>query len=448
MNNQTLSAALGLLPVTPEPPLMHRWEDYFGLEFEMEDVSGDRVPSLSRWTPHADASLVDGIELVLRMPMRGPDLVAALDEFYNSRIRARGGLRTSTHVHIEGRDLTVDQLRSMIVLMYTIENDLYRYVGENRKWAGYSMSLAEMNPQRLSSILSDNNRSALRTAVGPARGTERYYGFNVSALTRHGSLEFRYFPGMPTRAETESYLDLIQAIKNTARELPVEALIETVTSQDALQALLMNKLPGTIRDRLLSMGTPEQRWDAFAEVATLCEQEEKFVRQDQLIRLTPAFINYLVKSRQLSPLTAQHLKRAVKKIGVMTTRDFTRLLDDALRETLTASGTDGTTPQSDDFEMEASPDSAWSRRHAVLDEMAPDPERDWAAEYEAMRATTSRVVPRLATDEPTLANVEWSVDASARQGPVPTTAPRSRPRPPSGLQWGPVHPFTNQGESI
>lgn len=333
MNDTKLHEALGIGGADYTPLKKHRWIDNFGLEFEVENCTA-APRSTSLWTTHQDGSLVNGMEFVLSAPMRGDMLYRALDEFYDGNLRASNGLRTSTHVHIEGRDLTVDQLRSMIVLMYTLEDDLFRYVGENRKWAGYSMGLAEMNTQRLSSILSDNNRSKLRSSINSNRGAERYYGFNVASLLRHGSLEFRYFPGLPTRPEVEGYLDLIQAVKNAARETPVEELVNSMETAGQLQRLFMDKLPGTIRDRLLSMGTPDQRWDAFTQVATLCDQEEKFVRQDQLIRLTPVFVNYLVKSKQLTPLAAQYLKKRINKVGVMTLRDFRTVLNEARMEVM------------------------------------------------------------------------------------------------------------------
>src|SRR5690606_18508487 len=97
-----------------------QWPDLFGIELELEDLSD--TPEIAGWTIKPDGSLRIGYEYILRKPLGGKELAAAVDRFYTTDIRYTNGPRASTHIHVTAGDMSVDNLRSMIILMYTIED--------------------------------------------------------------------------------------------------------------------------------------------------------------------------------------------------------------------------------------------------------------------------------------------------------------------------------------
>lgn len=325
INEKKIHQIVGVPEMTYSPTKTggERWQDYFGVELELE---GPRsyLPDLAlrNWHPHRDGSLRNGMEYVLATPRGQNKLALSLEEFYASGITGNDSLRASTHIHINGKDMTVGQLRSLIALVYSIEPALFMWVDESRKWSGYCMGLDTMSPKRMRTLMSpDTTDRDFVVSLAP-NGAERYYGLNIGSLRRHGSVEFRYFPGAPTREQLETWLDLVEAIKLAAMATPIDELVTRITSQEALMRYLAEILPDGVRQPLLAFGDPELFWAMFTQIATMCDPTDGFVRRDPLVKVTRPLITYLVKQNRLSPLGADFLLKVGKQLQVMTTLDF------------------------------------------------------------------------------------------------------------------------------
>lgn len=220
---------------------LHRWPFYMGIELELENVSGEYNNMLysdnAKWSLHDDASLRNGIEFVSIAPLAGDQLTQALDQFYDGVHSYSAGPRTSTHIHVNITDVTDDVVKSMFFLMYFLEEGVYALTEESRKWAGYSMALREMAPSRIRNILQPFTASVWRNACHGGRNSERYYGFNIN-WARHGTVEFRYFPGGPSREELEYWLDLPTAVKRVAKLYNVEQLASMFNSPQQLVSFI------------------------------------------------------------------------------------------------------------------------------------------------------------------------------------------------------------------
>lgn len=309
----------------------HRWPDLFGVELELESVR-DLAPimdtGITGWTTHRDDSLRDGIEFVTRSPIGGIQLQRAIVNYFNANVSSASTERSSTHIHINMTDATVDELRSMVMIMYVLEGPLFAVVGEARKWGGYAMPMSEMPSARLSSIMCNDNMGLLSGTISPSRNQERYYGFNVASVRRHGTVEFRYFPGDPTREELESWIDLAYVVKKAARSYTVTQINERVNSPEDLVAFFQEILPEQWFLNLMRASSPEEMYASFGAIASLTEREVPIQpRRDPLIFLSGPLLTYV--SRLYGEKGNKYLKAKAEELGVIHSAEWRYHLDQA-----------------------------------------------------------------------------------------------------------------------
>lgn len=278
-----------------------RWPYNMGIELELENVTlngqrhgldsyGDEV-NPNGWCRHSDASLRNGIEFVLYQPMSGERLETAIDSWYSMGYDFEVTARTSTHIHMNVSVADVEVLRSMICIVYVIEDAIYSLTEEGRKWAGYSMPLTEMSTARLRNILNSPSDSVLRDNVVPRRNAERYYGFNFN-VSRHGTVEFRYFPGGPRKAELESWLDLITLIRKTAERYRIADLESTINSAEDLRVFLLNEL-GEWGERFLSTRSITDFYLKFLDVMALATDDINPERASSVVMINPTLVSFI-----------------------------------------------------------------------------------------------------------------------------------------------------------
>lgn len=163
-----------------------------GVEIELEGITA-RAPRFSYWTAKGDGSLRNrGMEFVCSSPWGGRDL-------YNAAIEIDGWLftaqpedtwRCSTHVHIDVRDMTVPQLKRMILAYAVYERILFKCSGFHRYKNNFCVALGFA--QELVTTLS--NAWALNDSQFISRLTgswDKYSSINMLPINQFGSVEFR-----------------------------------------------------------------------------------------------------------------------------------------------------------------------------------------------------------------------------------------------------------------
>ena len=163
-------------------------------------------------------------------------------------------------------DATVDQVRSLIAIVYAIEDGIYSVVDQARKWAGYSVSLQEMQPSRLRDVFNSPNPIVLRNALAPTRNAERYYGLNFN-MARHGTIEFRYFPGGPNQTELESWIDLVTHVRTASIKYSL-ADLSSIDSANAMREFIVSNF-GEWANILFSAFPVEHYYNKLSEVLAL-----------------------------------------------------------------------------------------------------------------------------------------------------------------------------------
>ena len=230
-----------------------------GLEFEAENVRSPlplEVEEAGFWEQKADGSLRgQGMEYVLREPLFGNDLVKAVRWYcdWASEQRLESNYRTGFHVHVDCRNLDAAQLITMVVLYAVYEPVIYDWVGDDREGSIFCMPFykAEGVLQEIVSAITAGER--IRSH---AEAIDRYAGFNLNALSRFGTVEWRHMQTTFNFDRVMKWINLCQSFKKYAKNNPLK-------SQDLL-ALLSNE--GT--DRLFKEVVGKQmademwRWDS------------------------------------------------------------------------------------------------------------------------------------------------------------------------------------------
>lgn len=197
-----------------------------GVELELERVRGIPENGIAGWTTHIDESLRDGIEFVTGSPCGGKLMEKCIEAFYAQEgLRYQASPRTSTHIHVNMAQNTVEQLRVMFILSCVFEDAMFKILNAKRKYCGYCMPLSEMPAHRIRNFLGATDSGNFMQSMGGANA-DKYYGFNINSMRKHGTVEFRYFPGAPSKADLLSWMDYCTAIKTVGLSMSLEGLLE------------------------------------------------------------------------------------------------------------------------------------------------------------------------------------------------------------------------------
>lgn len=223
-------------------------EQLIGVEIELDCKAHDNIifpaPDDTLWRTTRDGSLIRGTEFVLAHPMAGDQLAVAVNNFFKAGGRWERTVTSSTHIHVDmmEKETPATSIQSLVLLVYMTENAIFREVADGREWCGYTNSLASAPDYFIQSVLGCNIEEDSRTmqaALSDSSGLGRYYGLNLLALTKYGSIEFRYFPTVMSREELISWINMVQSYKKAAIDHPTMPDIEKiVSSEDAYQEFI------------------------------------------------------------------------------------------------------------------------------------------------------------------------------------------------------------------
>lgn len=237
-----------------------------GIEIEMEGLKTNHDTSLKKicegfWTIHQDESLrnVDGksyAELVSVNGLYGADLWRALDILRENedKINPYFSHRTSVHIHIDIRNLSLHELVNFILLYTLCEDVLYEYASPDRKRNLFCLAFTEAEGWFLNHMIyilaqrsfkdnqNKNDRfdrswlvgnsaetieelqvqleNKLRNQLLEANNNDmRYLGCNLASIPKHGTLEFRHMGGTMDVMKIAAWINMIMSLKRAAKKL-------------------------------------------------------------------------------------------------------------------------------------------------------------------------------------------------------------------------------------
>lgn len=213
-----------------------------GLEIEVEGVP-DPFDHLKMWHFTQDGSLrYNGAEYISD-PLPLSACRDALGVLYDALPEDRSfSMRTSTHVHVNVQDLTMDQVWATTLLYSLLEPFLYDFVGRNRKNNIFCVPL--------------NATGMVRGWAQASNGWSRqiswskYLGYNMEPLGNLGTLEFRHMTGTNDLDRLTTWINMCHTIVEMGAKMGMEgvyALLMGITSREDWWAFVTTIFPGAQR---------------------------------------------------------------------------------------------------------------------------------------------------------------------------------------------------------
>jgi hypothetical protein len=216
---------------------LNKVDGVFGVEIECEGQN--LYPIITKgWDSKADGSLRgvfpnSAVEWVFKKPLPYNETIRALNALVKAQKDNNAApsfsFRTSTHVHFNMQEATMDQLCAVIYTYCLIEELLVNFAGPSRKANRFCLSINDGEG------ILDHYQHIFQLGDAALRVNEndvRYAALNIASLRKYGSLEVRLLRGT----------------------LDLDVLIPWITSI------------GSLRDFGMRMESPRKVHDLFAKI--------------------------------------------------------------------------------------------------------------------------------------------------------------------------------------
>lgn len=211
-------------PFQAQYPVVDK-QTYLGIEVEVENVHRfDR--NSPYWTVIEDGSLRNRGHEFITHPLRAWRAEHALSKLFlalNKDIDFSE--RTSIHIHMNVRTLTVAQLEALILTYMVFEKSLFSFVGNNRYNNIFCVPITETGLGTQLTDLFNNNQVVL--------GWMKYTALNLIPIREKGTIEFRHLSGTQDIERLITWINIILSLKKFALKNPPEYIwnrIETLNT--------------------------------------------------------------------------------------------------------------------------------------------------------------------------------------------------------------------------
>lgn len=200
---------------------------FIGIEIELEGLPSTSIlAEESYWDLKADNSLRNysgaSGEFVLKFPLCGEDLIRALRQF-DEVIKSLPSPpitseRTSVHVHLDARDLSPEQLYSLVILYCVFERVLFKYCGKDRENNNFCLPFYLAEGAVFEQLSDVQNSEGLLSFTDRVADSYRYSALNLCSLRKFGSIEFRQCAGTYDISRIMEWVGIIMCLKKYVLE--------------------------------------------------------------------------------------------------------------------------------------------------------------------------------------------------------------------------------------
>ena len=216
---RTVGSIVGREPdissVTPHPLVLGL--NRVGVEIEVEQFT-NRRQRLRYWNMVSDGSLRNnGQEFTFRGALGGKDAFDAISEIDTLLYQSNPDLniRCSTHVHVDVRDMSVPQLKKMILAYAFYESFLFTQSGRHRMKSNFCMPMCIA--EGLTHVLMDYWRYDDADFVFQVTDRwDKYSAMNLIPIRSYGSVEFRIAEGKSKSGQLLRLVNRFLALKEVA----------------------------------------------------------------------------------------------------------------------------------------------------------------------------------------------------------------------------------------
>jgi hypothetical protein len=208
-------------------------ETLVGLELEIEKFPPDLAWEFGGCTFTEDNSLRDGGKEIILKPMKMqavPALITALYRHFGITDRNYSE-RCSTHVHVNGQDMTLEQLAVLSLVYQTTERLLFQWVGHDRMnnifcvpWHQSGLTYSMVN-----TLLGVRDHAYLKI-----RQWQKYSALNLLPLSTQGTVEFRHLHGTCDVNVITTWLRLLGRLVSYAKQTPFEAAKDQIVNMNTV----------------------------------------------------------------------------------------------------------------------------------------------------------------------------------------------------------------------
>ncbi|MDP6586605.1 MAG: amidoligase family protein, partial [Anaerolineales bacterium] len=225
----------------PQPVLGGKlYSDWpIGLELEFEGVTTFDREKLAGWSWVSDGSLrEEGLEFLFDGPAGGKGAYNRIKALYSEyeKHKFKVSRRTSTHVHLDARHLSISEIGKILTTYSLCETILFGVVGRDREENVYCVPYYRADRsepenmyvlfKRLYQLKDDAPVEKIGSLIyNSLSGSRKYSALNLGRLTSLGSLEFRQAPIFKTRTELRQWVNLLLSLsqyayqRNTAEQI-------------------------------------------------------------------------------------------------------------------------------------------------------------------------------------------------------------------------------------
>lgn len=197
-----------------------------GIEIEVENIQTSIGNKLALyWKEKEDGSLRNNGKEYVSIPLRGDQVEIALNYLNNALPADRDfSKRTSTHIHLNVRNLDEDEVISLIILYSIFEKHFFAFAKQNRESSMFCVPLYQTTIlQGIYEVITSGHSA-----------WSKYTALNILPLVNnndtgcYGTIEFRHLHGTSDPAKILPFINSIYALYN---------YVQTVKSKDILEFL-------------------------------------------------------------------------------------------------------------------------------------------------------------------------------------------------------------------
>jgi len=190
---------------------------YVGVEIEVEKVLSG-ITLAGTWRYDNDGSLKDNGAEFVTIPIKAKYLEIELRRLFSSIKKSEATCRCSTHVHLNVRDFTLEELKVFLAIYMVFEKSLYNFSGA--RWNNnYCVPLFNTSSEVLN-FVSRLDRMSMKDFP---TFMHKYSGLNTCPIyggesKLFGTVEFRHMEGTKDTTYILNWINLIISLKIFAKK--------------------------------------------------------------------------------------------------------------------------------------------------------------------------------------------------------------------------------------
>lgn len=190
----------------------------YGIELECYNTLRDYPPCQDGFEVVEDGSLNSGRGEEYRSGIlegdRGLELIFKQCNALN-RNQYKVDNSCGFHCHVDAHDLTELQLLNITSFIVAFEPFIYSFFSKRRQTGSYSQPL----PLDFNGLREEKTKGAMRFKKEYLEGVNRYRGFNLQSVAKHGTIEFRYHSGTTNYEKVHQWINLCLRIVEYQKDI-------------------------------------------------------------------------------------------------------------------------------------------------------------------------------------------------------------------------------------